>query len=123
VARVLRTPRIGGGARVAFAGKGAVEGSITWNRTGTARGFDGGNWVEASAADAGNRSDIDPFRSKAVAKRVGRSHIGHIGNQTKVRRHYAARPIRSAESEALRLSSAGACGMHLADCKMGTTTT
>jgi hypothetical protein len=25
-----------------------------------------------------------------VAKRVGRSNIGYIGNQTKVRRHYAA---------------------------------
>jgi hypothetical protein len=93
VARVLRTPRIGGGAWVAFAGKGAVEGSVTWTRTGTAWVFDSDKCVEASAADGITGPTSTPFRAEAVAKRVGRSHIGYIGNQTKVRRHHAAREV------------------------------
>jgi isoquinoline 1-oxidoreductase beta subunit len=41
-------------AWAAFAGKAAVERSITWNRTGTAWGFDGDKGMEAFAADARN---------------------------------------------------------------------
>jgi isoquinoline 1-oxidoreductase beta subunit len=41
-------------AWAAFAGKAAVERSITWNRTGAAWGFDGDKGMEAFAADARN---------------------------------------------------------------------
>ena len=40
----------------AFAGKAAVEQTITWNRTGKAWGFDGDKGMEAFAADARNLS-------------------------------------------------------------------
>src|SRR5262249_32678086 len=40
----------------AFAGKTAVEQTITWNRTGTGWGFDGEKGMEAFAADARNLS-------------------------------------------------------------------
>ena len=40
----------------AFAGKAAVEQTITWNRTGKAWGFDGDEGMEAFAADARNLS-------------------------------------------------------------------
>ncbi|HVV61828.1 MAG TPA: molybdopterin cofactor-binding domain-containing protein [Pseudolabrys sp.] len=43
-------------AWAAFAGKEAVERSITWNRTGTAWGFDSDKGMEAFAADAKNLS-------------------------------------------------------------------
>ena len=43
-------------AWAAFAGKEAVERSITWNRTGTAWGFDSEKGMEAFAADARNLS-------------------------------------------------------------------
>ena len=43
-------------AWAAFSGKDAVEGSITWNRTGTAWGFDSEKGMEAFAADAKNLS-------------------------------------------------------------------
>jgi isoquinoline 1-oxidoreductase beta subunit len=43
-------------AWAAFAGKAAVEQTITWNRTGTAWGFDGDQGIEAYAADARNLS-------------------------------------------------------------------
>ena len=43
-------------AWAAFAGKAAVEQTITWNRTGKAWGFDGDQGMEAFAADARNIS-------------------------------------------------------------------
>ena len=43
-------------AWAAFSGKDAVERSITWNRTGTAWGFDSEKGMEAFAADAKNLS-------------------------------------------------------------------
>ena len=43
-------------AWAAFAGKAAVEQTITWNRTGKAWGFDGDQGMEAFAADARNLS-------------------------------------------------------------------
>jgi isoquinoline 1-oxidoreductase beta subunit len=43
-------------AWAAFAGKAAIEQTITWNRTGKAWGFDGDEGMEAFAADARNLS-------------------------------------------------------------------